>query len=370
MRPFTLLIKPSGSDCNLNCRYCFYKGRCEISQGRQRMNEHVLKKLVENYLKLGFAVSGFAWQGGEPTLMGIEFFEKVVELQKQYGRDDQVVSNSLQTNGVLLDEKWCRLLSENKFLVGISLDGPKELHDYYRVDHSGNGSFDRVMQAIEICKSHDVEFNVLVLLNDHNIQQPEVLFDFFVEHKIKYLQFVPCVENDPQTGQLAEFSVSAQQYGDFLCRFFDRWYEYGPAKLSIRDFDSILNYYVTGAHSICTFNRQCADYIVIEYNGDAFACDFFVEPQWRLGNIFDEPIEALAGSKKKREFAHQKEQLCSRCLGCRYLEMCRGGCLKDRLRGTEGAIGRQSYLCSSYKQFFDHSRGRFMKIAASLRTGV
>ena len=367
MQPFTLLIKPSGSDCNLNCRYCFYKCRYKIGQTEQRMSEQVLEKLVKDYLKLRFPTCGFAWQGGEPTLMGAEFFEKVIELQKQYGGAGQVVCNSLQTNGILLDEKWCRLLSRNKFLVGISLDGPKELHDDYRLDHSGRGTFDRVMRAIETCKRYNVAWNILVLLNDRNVQQPDALFDFFVEHKMKYLQLIPCVENDPRTGQLAEFSVSPEQYGEFLCRLFDRWYEYGPARLSIRDFDSMLNYYVNGAHTMCVFDKRCSDYIVIEYNGDAFACDFFVEPRWRLGNIFEQPIEALAGGAKKREFSRQKELLCSRCLACRHLQMCRGGCLKDRLAGNEGAFGRQSYLCGSYKRFFEHSLGRFMEIAAALK---
>jgi uncharacterized protein len=165
---------------------------------------------------------------------------------------------------------------------------------------------------------------------------------------------------------LADFSVTPEAYGEFLCRFFDRWYEYGPAKLSVRDFDSILNYYVRGGHTICTFNRQCADYIVIEYNGDAFACDFFVEPQWRLGNIFDEPIENIAGGTKKRKFARQKEKLCSQCIACRHLEICRGGCLKDRLAGPDGIIEKHSYLCASYKKFFDHSRGKFMELAANV----
>ncbi|UCE50121.1 MAG: radical SAM protein, partial [Phycisphaerales bacterium] len=264
MQPFTLLIKPSGSDCNVDCKYCFYKARApEVGEGRQRMSEQVLEKLVKDYMALRFALAGFAWQGGEPTLMGLDFYKKAVELQKKYGADGQEVGNSIQTNAILLNEQWCRFLHESKFLVGISIDGPKEYHDYYRPDHSGGGTWDRVMRAIDNCKKYNVEFNTLTLLNAKNADHPDEIFDFLTGLGVKFLQFIPCVEVDPETGKIADFSVTPQQYGDFLCRIFDRWYEYGPLKLSIRDFDSLLSYYVTGRHTICTFDQQCSQYIVI-----------------------------------------------------------------------------------------------------------
>ncbi len=182
MQPFTLLIKPSGSDCNIDCEYCFYKDRpSQFGHGKQRMDEQVLEKLVKDYMSLGFPVAGFAWQGGEPTLMGVDFFKEAVELQKRYGTAGQQVSNTLQTNGVLLDDNWCRFFGENKFLLGISIDGPKEYHDRYRLDHSGAGTFDRVMRGIENCKKHGVEFSTLVLLNASNIEHPQKLFDFVIE---------------------------------------------------------------------------------------------------------------------------------------------------------------------------------------------
>jgi uncharacterized protein len=206
MQPFTLLIKPSGSDCNIDCKYCFYKERApEFGKGRQRMGDEVLEKLVKGYMQLGFPVSGFAWQGGEPTLMGIDFFEKAVGLQKKYGSAGQQVSNTLQTNGILLDDKWCRFFHDNKFLLGISIDGPREFHDYYRLDRSGSGTFDRVMRGIQICKEYEVEFSALVLLNNKNVEHPDALFDFLVENDMTYLQFIPCVETDPATGEIADF---------------------------------------------------------------------------------------------------------------------------------------------------------------------
>ena len=369
MQPFTLLIKPSGSDCNLDCTYCFYKNRApEIGQGKQRMSDEVLERLIKDYLQLGFPVAGFSWQGGEPTLMGLDFYEKAVELQKKYGKPDQQVGNALQTNGILLDEKWCRFLHDNKFLVGISIDGPKEFHDYYRVDHSGSGSFDKVMTAIQRCKKYKVEFNTLILLNDKNVGHPDRLFDFFIENDIRYLQFITCLERDPLTGKVLDFSITPKQYGEFLCRIFDRWYEYGPEKVSIRDFDSILAFCVTGKHTICTFDKQCSGYIVIEHNGDAVCCDFFVEPKWRLGNIFETPIDKLAYDKKKRTFARAKQKICDKCLLCRHLVICRAGCQKDRI-ASDGQQKRESYFCESYKRFFDYAMPRFMQIAATINAG-
>ena len=367
MQPFTLLIKPSGSDCNVDCHYCFYKNRApEVGRGRQRMSDEVLEKLVKDYMQLRFALAGFAWQGGEPTLMGLDFYKKVVELQKKYGIDGQEVGNSLQTNAILLDEKWCRFLRENKVLVGVSIDGPKEFHDYYRLDYSGAGTFDRVVRAIENCKKYKVEFNTLTLLNAGNAGHPDEVFDFLLGLGVRFLQFIPCVEVDPATGEIADFSVTPEQLGEFWCRIFDRWYEYGPQKLSIRDFDSILSYCVMGRHTICTFDKQCSQYIVVEHNGDAFCCDFFVEPKWRLGNIFETPIEELAASSKKREFARKKQNLCNKCLVCRHLAICRGGCMKDRAPFDKENYGRESYFCEAYKRFFDYSMPRFMQIAATI----
>ncbi|MHC4758216.1 MAG: anaerobic sulfatase maturase, partial [Planctomycetota bacterium] len=304
MRPFTLLIKPSGSDCNVDCLYCFYKNRApEIGQGKQRMNYEVLEKLVKSYLQTGQKNCSFSWQGGEPTLMGLDFYKKAVELQKKYGKSGQFVSNALQTNAVLLNSEWCQFLDENKFLVGISIDGPKKWHDHYRLDYAGRGTYEKVVNAIELCKEYKVEYNTLTLINNLNADHPDELFDFFVENKIKYLQFIPCVEVEPGTDKIADFSVKPEQLGKFLCRLFDRWYEYGPEKVSIRDFESVLSFYAAGKHTICTFSKQCSDYIVVEHNGDCFVCDFFVEPRWKVGNIFETPIQELAACDKKQKFA-------------------------------------------------------------------
>ena len=367
MRPFTLLIKPTGPDCNISCSYCFYACKTELfGEGKHRMSAEVQEKLVESYLKLQFPGSSFAWQGGEPTLMGLDFYKRLVELQQKYGADGQLVTNALQTNGIALNDEWCEFLVEYKFLVGISLDGPRQFHDYYRKDFAGKGTYDRVVAAVERCREHGVEFNILVLLNDRNVECPDEIFDFFMEKRIKFLQFVQCVERDPRTGEIADFSITGEQYGKFLCRIFDRWLEYGTDKVSIRTFDSVVSYLLGMGHTECTLGPQCNDYIVIEHNGDAFCCDFFVDNPTRLGNIMETPIEELAGSRVKRQFSRNKRDIANKCLVCRHLDICRGGCPKDRMIGY-ATHKAESYFCEGYKIFFDHTLPKFRTLAAELQ---
>jgi uncharacterized protein len=198
------------------------------------------------------------------------------------------------------------------------------------------------------------------------VEHPDKLFDFFIENGVRFLQFITCVERDRATNEILDFSITPAQYGEFLCRIFDRWLDYDPEKLSIRDFDSILSYCVAGKHTICTFGKQCSSYIVVEHNGDCFCCDFFVEPKWRLGNISQTPIEKLATGSKKKAFAHAKQNLCNKCLVCRELALCRGGCMKDRAALNNGRWDQQSYFCQSYKRFFDYAMPKFMNIAATI----
>jgi len=369
VQAFTLLIKPSGSDCNIECKYCFYKDRAgQFGHGRQRMSEAVLEKLVADYLKLGFAVAGFAWQGGEPTVMGVDFFAKAVGLQKRFARPGSEISNTMQTNGTLIDENWCRFLHDNKFLMGISIDGPKEFHDHYRLDHSGCGTFEKVVRAFENFRKYAVEFNTLTLLNDRNVEHADELFDFLVGNGVRYMQFIPCVETEPRSGAIADFSITPEQYGEFLCRVFDRWYEYGPEKLNIREIDSLVSYFVLGKHTICTYSERCGGFVVVEHSGDCFCCEFFVEPKWRLGNVLETPLKELAGAGLKRTFGRTKQKLSNKCLLCRHLEVCRGGCMKDRIP-TQRQDSNESYFCEGYKQFFDHAIPRARQIAAQISAG-
>ncbi|MBN1456398.1 MAG: anaerobic sulfatase maturase [Sedimentisphaerales bacterium] len=360
MQPFSLLIKPTGPDCNIACKYCFYTCKTSIfGSDKHRMSLNIAKKMITDFLSLDFQVSNFAWQGGEPTLMGLDFYKQIVQLQQQSSKTDAVINNALQTNGIALNDQWCSFLSEYKWLVGISLDGPKKYHDHYRLDKSGKGTFDKVLAAIENCKKHKVQFNILVLLNAKNVIAPDELFDFFTSMNIRFLQFIPCVEKDPQTSGIADYSVTPQQYGRFLCRIFDRWLEYGPEKISIRTFDSLMNYVLHGRQTNCTFGQKCGDYLVVEHNGDVFCCDFFVDNEHRLGSLLDTPLDKLFFSDTKRKFARQKSKLPNKCLICRHNAVCRGGCPKDRLSDV-------NYFCDAYRVIFDHCLPRLQQTAFKL----
>ena len=368
MRPFTLLVKPTGPDCNIACSYCFYACKTSVfGTGSHRMPDDVLEAMIRDYVTLGFPVSNIAFQGGEPTLMGLDYYKKVVELEQKYAQPGQTVTNCLQTNAILLDDEWCQFLAENDFLVGISVDGPKKYHDHYRLDHAGKGTFDRVMESIERCKTHGVEFNTLTLLNQQNVEHADEIWDFLVnENNIKFLQFIQCVERDPDTNEITDFSITAEQYGKFLCTIFDRWFAHGIRKVSVRTFDSLVSYCAGFGHTECTHMAKCADYVVIEHNGDVFTCDFFVEDAWKLGNLLDSPLGEMATGKQKRAFKSLKRSLPDKCLLCRYLDVCRGGCLKDRRIGL-GEYKAVSYFCEGYKILFDHALPKFKIIAAQLR---
>ncbi|HBG26007.1 MAG: anaerobic sulfatase maturase [Planctomycetes bacterium GWF2_41_51] len=361
---FSLLIKPAGPDCNLNCKYCFYACKHKLFGDKaHRMSEEIAERLISDFLSQGFINNSFAWQGGEPALMGLDFYKRVVEFQKKYSKNGIVISNSFQTNATLLNASWCKFFNEFNFLLGISLDGPKKFHDYYRNDYSGGPTFDKVMNAIELCRQNKVEFNIIVLLNNQNVKYPDELFDFFMENKFQYLQFIPCVEKDPITGKIADYSINGTEYGNFMCRIFERWREFGVTKLSIRLFDSILNYFVYGSHTNCTFQRKCDDYIVIEHNGNAYCCDFFVDEDTRLGNIVQTPIYELFNNPIKQDFANRKKQLCNKCFVCHYSELCMGGCLKDRIV-LDRNFANQNYLCDGYKMIFEKIAPQLASIAA------
>ena len=323
------------------------------------MSKEVAEILIRGYLALRLPQSSFCWQGGEPTLMGLDFFRNVAELQTKYGTNGQIVANSLQTNGTLLTEEWCKFLTKYKFLVGISMDGPEEFHDHYRRNIAGQGSFQRVIAGINLCKEYGVEFNVLTLLTERNVENSDILFAFLVEHGIRYMQFIPCFEKD--NDGIASYSITHEQYGHFLCRLFDLWLAHGFDKVSIRLFDSLLSYLLNGNQSICTFQKRCGDYVVVEHDGSVYACDFFVEPQWKLGNLLETPIDQLAFSEKKRQFADAKYDVSSTCFVCRHFNLCRGGCLKERIFLNCDYKG-QSYFCQSYKRFFDYTVPKLMQL--------
>jgi len=330
------------------------------------MSDEVLASLIEQYMRMAGPTPSFGWQGGEPLMMGVDFFRRVVEYEKQYGRTGQYVGNGFQTNGVLIDDEWAELFREYRFLIGVSLDGPEEVHDLYRRAYNGRGSFARVMAGIEILRRHQVEFNILSVVNDRTAGMPEEIYRFFLSQGFYHLQFIPCAEVDPATGETTEFSATPEAYGDFLCRLFDVWFEGGNPRASIRFFDNLLMAYLGQDPGVCELKRRCGEYVVIEYNGDVYPCDFLVEESLRLGNLLETPLEEIMTSEAIRSFAVQKEGPFPDCEACRWQFLCRNGCV--RLRYFQNRDFKSPfYLCAAYKHFFAHTDARFQRLAERIR---
>ena len=371
LKPFSLLVKPVGSRCNLDCSYCFYLGTDEALEGDRPavMQQEVLTRMLEDYLGLGFPTSIFTWQGGEPTLAGLDFYRRVVEGQMNLGQGGQAVANALQTNGILIDDEWAEFLAEYRFLLGVSLDGPPEVHDHFRRDRRGRPTFDAVMQAIGILRDHRVEFNILCMITSLSEQRGKEIYRFLVSNGFMHLQFIPCVEYDQATGRPWPQNVSPAGYGRFMCDIFDEWYYTGDVdRVSVRTFDGVVGRLAgIGGLSICNMGEICDHYLVVEKDGGVYPCDFFVENKYCLGNLMEKSLAGLYLSDRERSFSQLKKNYPESCLPCPYLAICYGGCTKDRLTTGGGKFGRETYLCEGLKMFFDHTREAFTRLAREVR---
>ncbi|MBN1224730.1 MAG: anaerobic sulfatase maturase [Candidatus Aminicenantes bacterium] len=363
----SVLVKPAGPDCNMVCTYCFYLKKSDLFSEVQkhRMSEDILQEMVKQVMEQAGREISFAWQGGEPTLMGLPFFKKAVELQERFGRG-HVVGNGLQTNGVLIDEKWARFLREYDFLVGLSLDGPEHVHDKYRNLKSGRGSWSKVVDRAKLLLDSGVAVNALTVVNDYSVQFPDEIYAFHKSLGLNYMQFIPCVETDLRdSSKAAFFSVSSEKFGEFLCKIFDLWYAdiHGTvANSSVRYFDSIFHQYVDLPVPDCTLLHECGVYVVVEHNGDVYSCDFFVEPEWKLGNIMEGTLTEMLNSERQNEFGRLKSAFPKECERCKWLRYCWGGCTKDRIRDLrDGGI---SHFCKATKVFFEYADARLRKLAA------
>jgi len=365
--PFSLLIKPAGADCNLRCAYCFYLEKASLYPGsaHPRMSDAVLERLIASYMATDQPQYLFGWQGGEPTLMGLPFFQRAIALQRRYGRPGAVVANGLQTNGTLLDAPLAAFLAEHRFLVGVSLDGPAALHDPNRATAGGGPTHARVLAGIDTLGRNRVEFNILTLVNRLNGNHPETIYRDLVARGFRYHQYIPCVEFDAQ-GRLLPVSVSARQWGDFLCALFDRWYAADTRTVSIRLFDSLLVRLVDGVANVCAMGRTCCQYFLVEHNGDVYPCDFFAEPGLKLGNILDQDWDDLLDAPVYRAFGDRKARWNSACAACPWLAFCAGDCPKHRLAGGSDPT-RLSALCEGWKQFYAHTLPRFQVLADAIR---
>ncbi|MBN1627487.1 MAG: anaerobic sulfatase maturase [Deltaproteobacteria bacterium] len=362
----SILVKPAGPDCNLDCAYCFYSGKSSLFPGSKshRMTDDILMEMIRQIMAQADDKVGIAWQGGEPTLMGLGFFQKAVDLMTRFGRNHNV-GNGLQTNGLLIDKDWARFLRQYNFLVGLSIDGPEHIHDHYRRRKDGSGTWSMVCERAKLMLDQGVSVNAVGVVTDYGAEFPDEIYGFYKGIGLNYMQLIPCVETDHRNPEsLLSFSVSAERYGPFLCRLFDLWladFVDGCQTTSIRFFDSILHSYVGLTPPECTLLKECGNYLVIEHNGDVYSCDFFVEPRWRVGNIKDGLLLDMLNSKKQKAFGSMKKNLPEECIECRWINHCHGGCIKDRARDKEGYS--MNYLCKAYKMFFQHADVRLQALA-------
>ncbi len=380
---FNLLAKPTGPLCNLDCAYCYYLEKEKMYPGTSsfRMNEETLETFTRKYIheQPGPEVT-FVWQGGEPTLLGIEYFQTALRFQKKYGSGKQI-SNSFQTNGVLLNDEWCKFFKENNFLIGISIDGPEKLHDTYRINKGGKGSFSKVMSGIDLLKKHHVEFNTLTVVNNINSEYPLEVYHFLKQVGSGYIQFIPIIEyiagscspeklslvlpEQSDSAALAPWSVNSVKFGKFLISIFNEWVKRDVGRYFVQIFDATLANEVGVPAGICVFSERCGDALAIEHNGDVYSCDHFVYPEYKLGNINSSTLKKMLLLPEQQKFGNNKyDSLPEQCKKCDVYSYCRGECPKNRFLTSDTGEAGLNYLCEGYKRFFRHTKP-YMKYMAN-----
>lgn len=385
--PFHVLAKPAGPRCNLRCAYCFYvEKEADLCADNAPvvMSDATLERFVRDYIasQPGAEVP-FAWQGGEPTLCGIDFFEKAFELQRRYAAGKHV-TNAFQTNGVLIDADWAAFFRRHNVLVGLSIDGPETAHDRYRRDRGGHPTFSRVMRAVEHLRSHAVEFNAMACVHAGNQHQPLEVYRFLRDHVSRFIQFIPVVERHDasdarrlvtpdvplEAAPVDGFSVSPRGFGRFLCAVFDEWVRRDVGRVFVQQFDVALETWVGAPSSLCSHAETCGRALALEHNGDLYSCDHYVFPAYRLGNIHDAPLWELARQERQRRFGEAKrDALPAACRECPVLFACRGGCPKDRFPSTDEAESPRHWLCEGYRMFFTHIDEAMTFMAKELARG-
>jgi uncharacterized protein len=388
------MTKPIGPLCNLDCTYCFYLEKEELFPKNEnfKMSDEVLESYIRQYIEAQDVPEiSFAWQGGEPTLLGVDFFRKVVALQARYA-NGKVIQNALQTNGTLLNDEWGEFLAENRFLVGLSLDGPPKLHDAYRVDKKGGKTYARVVAGLRMLKKHQVEFNTLTVVNRLNSRHPLEVYRFLRDLGSGYIQFIPLVERlaDQEATKLGldlatpprvdeegekrlpvtDWSVEPRQYGEFLTTIFDEWVRHDVGRTFVQIFDVTLGNWMGFGPGLCVFSEKCGSALALEHNGDLYSCDHYVYPRYRLGNILNHSLGAMAGSEEQKKFGSDKaDTLPQYCRSCEVRHLCHGECPKHRFIRTPDGEAGLNYLCAAYKRFFTHSGPAMRRMGALLDAG-
>lgn len=368
-RNISVMWKTVSEDCNLACDYCYYS-TCGGKPGRKinRIDSVILEKFVKEYMERSRGSATFAWQGGEPLLAGLDFFEEVVRLQATYAPRNTMISNSLQTNGTLITDKWASFLKKYNFLVGVSLDGPKEIHDARRFDSRGQGSFGRVMRGIEHLRRHRVDFNILTVVHKENVGKAAEMMRFFESEGFAFVQFIPCMDFRAQEiNRPGVYDITPEEYGDFLCEAFDYWYNEGEPRTSIRFFDEMLNVYVHREPGLCIHRAACPQTIILEQNGDAFPCDFFINSDWKVGNVGTDSIDEILAHPLYDKFLKMKPNLPEPCQTCEWKKLCHGGCPRNREWSDDLLTSDVDYFCSSYKQVYSYGDERMKQLGDKVR---
>ncbi|MFO8006113.1 MAG: anaerobic sulfatase maturase [Candidatus Brocadiia bacterium] len=366
-----ILIKPASHDCNMACDYCYYRPVEHLypDSAHPRMEPEVFEAVCEQYRALEPAEIKVGWQGGEPTLMGLDFFRRAIEIETRHARSGDCWGNSLQTNGVLLDEEWCRFLAENHFLVGVSVDGPPGMN-VNRKFRNGQPAHQRTMRAIEMLREHGAEYNILVVVSRANVEHPREVFQFLLDNGFHFSQFIPCTEppgdgapghRAAAGGQVSDHSISAAEYADFMIALFDAWVENDDPSYYVRRIDNWLHLHFGLPPECCEYREDCSNLVTVEWNGDVYPCDFYVQDQYRMGNVRDKTIEQMLREPAFRQFVRRAEHVPEACRGCEWLELCHGGCFRHR---EKLGIGRDGvpYLCEAKKRIFGHVFPRLRQI--------
>lgn len=384
---FHMLAKPSGPICNLNCNYCFYTEKESLFEPKTpfRMSDQTLENFIKNYIEVQDANEiPFVWQGGEPTLLGLNFYKRAVELQEKYA-NGKTITNSLQTNGTLLTDEWFPFLFENNFLVGLSIDGPEEIHDRYRVDRGGRPTFHKVLNALHKLQEYNIQYNVLTCVTDESSNHALEIYHFLKNEGVEYIQFIPIVERvaneqAKQLGlrhatptsmmqediQLAPWTVNPEKYGDFLITIFDEWVRNDVGFVNVMNFESSLVSWMGLPATVCIFSETCGRAAIIEHNGDVYSCDHYMYPDYKLGNIQTQTFEEMINSVQQYEFGQAKKTtLPNYCQNCEVKFACNGECPKHRFLTTPDGEKGLNYLCEGYKKYFHHIH-KYMKVMVQL----
>ena len=373
-REFQIFAKPAGALCNLDCHYCYYLKKELLYPGSRsfQMSDNLLEEYIVQQIAIvpGSEVL-FSWHGGEPTILGLDYFRRIVELQRKHCPVGKRVANSIQTNGILLTDEWCSFFAAEKFGVGLSLDGPSALHDAYRVTKDQSATHRQVMRAYRMLRQHKIPVDLLCVVHARNVRHPLDVYRFFKEIGAQYLSFIPLVEPQPKSPHgVSERTVSAEAFGDFLCAIFDEWVRHDIGRIIIQSFEEAVRPAYGLDHSLCVFRPTCGDVPVIEHNGDFYQCDHFVTPEHRLGNIRETPLLELLESPAQEAFGRAKQEtLPPTCQACEVLAMCNGGCPKDRIVQTSAGEPGLNYLCAGYRRFFTHCGPYTLKMAALVWDG-